>query len=51
MNAVESLAVKGIVNNPSEVDPHKNIALDLHKDSLTEQFYVHKKLPDRAKPV
>jgi hypothetical protein len=51
VNAVEALAVKGIVPNPQPIDPHKNIALDLHKDSLTQEFYVHKKLPDRAKPI
>lgn len=51
VNAVEALAVKGIVPNPQPVDPNKNIALDLHKDSLTQEFYVHKKLPDRAKPI
>ena len=45
------MAVKGIVNNPSVVDPNKNITLDLHKDSLTQEFYVQKKLPDRLKPV
>lgn len=51
VNAVESLAVKGIVPNPQAVDPNKNITHDLHKDSLTEEFYVKKRLPDRAQPI
>ena len=48
---VEALAVKGIVANPQIVDPNKNITQDLHKDSLTEEFYVKKRLPERAQPV
>lgn len=48
---VEALAVKGIVPNPQAVDPNKNITHDLHKDSLTEEFYVKKRLPERAKPI
>jgi hypothetical protein len=36
VNAVEALAVKGIVANPQQLDPNKNMALDLHKDSLTQ---------------
>jgi len=45
VNKVEALAVKGIVPNPQNVDPNKNITLDLHNDSLTQEFYVHKRLP------
>ena len=51
VNAVESLAVKGIVSNPQPIDANKNITHDLHKDSLTEEFYVKKRLPDRAQPI
>ena len=51
VNVVEALAVKGIVANPQQVDPNKNITLDLHKDSLTEEFYVKKNLPDQAQPI
>lgn len=51
MNAVEALAVKGVVANPSVVDPNKNVTMDLHKDSLTEEFYVKKRLPDRAQQI
>ncbi len=43
--------MKGIVNNPQEVDPNKNVTLDLHKDSLTEAFYVNKRLPNHSKAI
>ena len=40
-----------MVPNPSVVDPNKNITMDLHKDSLTEEFYVKKRLPERCQPI
>lgn len=40
-----------MVPNPSIVDPNKNITLNLHSDSLTSEFYVKKRLPDRAQPI
>ncbi len=43
--------MKGIVNNPQEIDPNKNVTLDLHKDSLTEAFYVNKRLPNHSKAI
>ena len=45
VNDVEALAVKGMVANPQIVDPNKNITMNLHQDSLTEEFYVQKRLP------
>ena len=42
---MEALAVKGMVANPQIVDPNKNITMNLHQDSLTEEFYVQKRLP------
>ncbi len=39
------MAVKGIVANSQVLDPNKNVTQDLHKDSLTEEFYVKKRLP------
>lgn len=37
--------------NPQTIDPNKNVTHDLHRDSLTEEFYVKKRLPDRARPI
>lgn len=43
--------VKGIVPNTVVKDPNANVARDLHQDSLTDAFYVEKKLPPKLLPI
>ena len=47
----EETVVKGIVPNKSTRDPNVNIVKDLHCDSLTDAFYVEKKLPVKLQPI
>ena len=47
----EATVVKGIVPNSTVIDPHANYAKDLHKDSLTDAFYVEKKIPPKLLPI
>ena len=51
INAEESFVVKGVVPNKVAVDPKANIIKDLNNDSITEAFYLEKKLPERLKPI
>ena len=47
----EQFVVKGIVPNFVAKDPNANVAKDLHEASLTDAFYVEKKLPARLVPI
>ena len=51
IKADEEIVVKGIVPNFTVKDPHANVAKDLHQDSLTDAFYVEKKLPEKLLPI
>ena len=43
INELESYVVKGIVPNQKKVSD--SLIKDIHQDSLTQEFYVEKKLP------
>lgn len=43
--------MKGIVPNKSSYDPSGLVVKDIHNDSLTEAFYLEKKLPPRLFPI
>ena len=43
--------MKGIVANKVPVDLTANIIKDVNNDSITEAFYLEKKLPERLKPI
>lgn len=51
INLEESFVVKGIVPNPTKADPTAHIIKDVNRDSITEAFYLEKKLPERLKPI
>jgi len=51
IRAVESYVVKGIVPNQKAIDPKRNEVHDIHQDSITDEFYVDKKLPQRLVPI
>lgn len=42
--------VKGIVPN-EKVDQQNNIIKDIHQDSLIQEFYVEKQLPQKFLPI
>jgi hypothetical protein len=48
---VESYVVKGIVPNERSFDPFRNTIKDMHKESITEEFYVDKKIPEKLMPI
>lgn len=48
---VESYVVKGIVPNEKLVNPNKNKVQDIHSESITEEFYVEKKIPEKLLPI
>jgi hypothetical protein len=51
IQAEEATVVKGIVPNQSTRDPNSHVVKDLHQDSLTDAFYVEKKLPPKLQPI
>ncbi len=48
INEVESYVVKGIVPNPKPLDPDAGIVKDLRNTSLTQEFYVQRRLAERS---
>lgn len=51
MKEEENIVIKGIVPNKSSYDPNGHIIKDINNDSLTEAFYLEKKLPPRLLPI
>lgn len=43
--------MKGIVPNKSAVDPNAHYIKDINNDSLTEAFYLEKKIPPKLLPI
>lgn len=48
---VETYVVRGIVPNEKQPDPFRNTIKDINKDSITEEFYVDKKIPEKVLPI
>lgn len=51
MKAEESIVVKGIVPNKVIVDPNAHYIKDINNDSITEAFYLEKKIPPKLLPI
>jgi hypothetical protein len=43
--------VKGIVPNKVTVDPNAHYIKDINNDSITEAFYLEKKIPPKLLPI
>ena len=48
---VEGIVVKGIVPNKVNPDPNAQYIKDINNDSLTEAFYLEKKIPPKLMPI
>lgn len=43
--------VKGIVPNKTVIDPNAQYIKDINNDSITEAFYLEKKIPQKLLPI
>lgn len=51
VKAEEGIVVKGIVPNKVTVDPNARFIKDINNDSITEAFYLEKKIPPKLLPI
>lgn len=51
IKAEEEIAIKGTVPNKQAIDPNASYIKDMNNDSITDAFYVEKKIPPKLKPI